>query len=260
MFFDTHSHLNSDTFDANLSEVVDRAVEAGVTRINIVGTCLQDSRRAVEIAQTHDSLFATVGIQPNYVDEAGADDLDAIRELAADPKVIAIGETGLDRYWDRAPFELQQKYFDDHIRMSLELDLPFVVHMRECGQDILHSLEPFRGQPLRGIMHSFTGDSDLAAACMDFGLDISFAGMVTYKKSDELRATAASIPMDKLLIETDCPYLSPHPHRGKRPNEPAWVVHTAECLSEVKKCSLNEIAEQTTRNACRLFKLNHTTS
>lgn len=254
--FDTHAHLNAGQFEAILPDVIQRANDAGVTKVTVVGCTAEDSQTAIDIAEQYDGVFASVGIQPNYVSEANEGDYEKIVELAKHPSVIAIGETGLDRYWDRAPFELQQEYFAKHIQLSISTGKPFIVHMRECGDDILDSLKPFTGQaPLKGIMHSFTGDAELAVKCMEFGLHISFAGMLTYKKSDDLRSVAATIPLDRLLVETDCPYLSPHPKRDQRPNEPALVRLTAECLAEQKKVSLEEIAQITTANACKLFGL-----
>lgn len=254
--FDTHAHLNAGQFEAILPDVIQRANDAGVTKVTVVGCTAEDSQTAIDIAEQYDGVFASVGIQPNYVSEANEGDYEKIVELAMHPSVIAIGETGLDRYWDRAPFELQQEYFAKHIQLSISTGKPFIVHMRECGDGILDSLKPFTGQaPLKGIMHSFTGDAELAVKCMEFGLHISFAGMLTYKKSDDLRSVAATIPLDRLLVETDCPYLSPHPKRDQRPNEPALVRLTAECLAEQKKVSLEEIAQITTANACKLFGL-----
>lgn len=252
--FDTHAHLNADEFADQLPAVVERAKAAGVERILVIGTTAESSRRAVEIAQQFAGLSAAVGIQPNYVAEAQASDWDEIVALAQHPKVVALGETGLDRYWDNAPFDLQQDYFDRHLRLSQATGLPFVVHMRECGDDVAAMLREarLRGE-LRGVMHSFTGDLPLAQECLALGLHISFAGMVTYKKSEALRQVAAQIPADRILIETDSPYLSPHPHRGVRRNEPALVVHTAACLAEVRGVDVGAFAEQTWSNALSLF-------
>lgn len=254
--FDTHAHLNDEQFEPIIAEVVERNLQGFVLNTLVVGCTLADSLRAIELAKAFPSLHASVGIQPNYVSEAQPDDFDQIQQLAKESSVIAIGETGLDRYWDRAPFDLQQEYFAKHIQLSIELGKPFIVHMRECEQDILDFLEDFRSAaPLQGIMHSFAGELKTAEKCMELGLHISFAGMVTYKKSDELRRVAASIPMDRLLIETDSPYLSPHPKRGHRPNEPSLVIHTAECLAEQHKVSVQELAEVTSQNAKELFGL-----
>jgi len=196
-----------------------------------------------------------VGIQPNYVAEAKANDWQEVEQLATAPGVVAIGETGLDRYWDDSPFDLQQDYFDRHMRLAEKHKLPFVVHMRECDEDILVMLrEANKRGTLNGIMHSFTGSTEMAAECVAMGMHISFAGMVTFKKSQDLRDCAASVPLDRLLVETDCPYLSPEPLRGKRPNEPARVKHTAECIAKERGIPLKELAAATTANACRIFK------
>jgi TatD DNase family protein len=256
--FDTHAHLDDEQFDDQREAVVARARVAGVEAIVAVGTTAAASRKCVALARQFDIVYAAVGIQPNYCAEAAAGDWDAIVELLAEPKVVALGETGLDRFWDYTPVELQQEYFDRHLRLSQQRDVPFIVHMRDCGDEIVAMLRTAHDRsPLRGVMHSFTGDEALAEQCLELGLYISFAGMVTYKKSDELRRVAASIPDDRLLIETDSPYLSPHPKRGQRPNEPALVVHTAECLAEVRGASLESLAEQTTENARRLFLSKH---
>ena len=219
-----------------------------------VGTTAASSQVCVDLAGQYDSVLAAVGIQPNYCAEAGEGDWDKVVSLAEQPRVVALGETGLDRYWDYTPFEVQQDYFDRHLRLSQQLDLPFIVHMRDCGSDIVEMLREARQRgPLRGVMHSFTGDAELAKECLELGLEISFAGMVTYKKSDDLRAVAASIPDGRILIETDAPYLSPHPKRGQRPNEPALIVHTAECLARVRGVDLETFSQLTTYNARRLF-------
>lgn len=253
-FFDTHAHLDSEDFRNDLSGVVGRAKAAGVHGIVVVGTSAEASARCIEVA-TQFGLLAAVGIQPNHVSEAVAGDWERIVPLADHPAVAALGETGLDRYWDRAPFELQQDYFDRHLRLSQATGLPFIVHMRECGDDITRMLiEARKRGPLRGVMHSFTGDQALAETCLELGMHISFAGMVTYKKSDELRDVAKTIPDDRILIETDAPYLSPHPHRNVRPNEPRLVVDTATCLAEARGVDLKSFAEQTWQNAESLFR------
>ena len=252
--FDTHLHLDDEQYDGARDEVVRRANTAGVQSMVAVGTTAASSQVCVDLAGQYDSVLAAVGIQPNYCAEAGEGDWDKVVSLAEQPRVVALGETGLDRYWDYTPFEVQQDYFDRHLRLSQQLDLPFIVHMRDCGSDIVEMLREARQRgPLRGVMHSFTGDAELAKECLELGLEISFAGMVTYKKSDDLRAVAASIPDGRILIETDAPYLSPHPKRGQRPNEPALIVHTAECLARVRGVDLETFSQLTTYNARRLF-------
>ena len=186
--------------------------------------------------------------------EAGPQDFALIEELAGSPGVRAIGETGLDCYWDDTPLEMQERFFDRHLQLCRESALPMIIHMRESGQLIVEQLRRQASVP-NGVMHSFTGDLELAMHCLEMGLCISFAGMVTFKKSEELRAVAKAIPEDRLLVETDSPYLSPEPLRGKRPNEPARVEHTLRCLADVRGVTASHLASVTTANAKRLFQL-----
>jgi TatD DNase family protein len=251
--FDTHAHLDDEQFDATREQVFQRAEQAAVRHVIVVGTDLASSEKCVQIASDYSIAHAAVGIQPNYVHQAQPEDWQEIELLAKNPHVVAIGETGLDRYWDHAPFKLQQEYFDRHIGLSMQTGKPFIVHMRDCGSDIVDTLRKHSSSQLSGVMHSFTGDLELAETCMEMGLYISFAGMVTFKKSDELRAVARQIPDDRLLIETDAPYLSPHPHRGQRINEPALVRFTAHCLAEVRGVTLEQLGKLTSTNAKRLF-------
>jgi TatD DNase family protein len=252
--FDTHAHLDQPDFDDDRSEVVARAKAAGVENIIAIGTTAATSGICVRLAGEFEGVYAAVGLQPNYIAQGQSGDWERIVELADQPGVVAIGETGLDRHWDYTPFDQQQDYFDRHLRLAEERRLPFIVHMRDCDADILAMLREAHARgSLVGVMHSFTGDAAMAAECVAMGLYISFAGMVTYKKSDELRAVAASIPADRILIETDSPYLSPEPVRKVRRNEPAHLVHSATRLAEVRGQSLEEFAIQSTANARRLF-------
>ncbi len=249
---DTHAHLDQDNFDADRQAVIERAREAGVATVIAIGTTVATSEAVLALAASHTGIFAAVGIQPNYTGEVAEADWQRIVELVERPKVVALGETGLDRYWDDAPFDVQQDYFDRHLRLSQERDLPFVVHMRDCQEDILVMLREARHRgPLRGVMHSFTGTAAGAAECVELGLYISFAGMVTYKKSTELRAVATGVPADRILVETDSPYLSPEPRRGKR-NEPANVVYTARCVAEARGQSFEDFwrKRRPTRRRC----------
>lgn len=254
---DTHAHLDEVAFQTDREEVLDRARAAGVTRILSIGITVETSRAAVELASVLPGVHAVVGIQPNYVAQCEPDDFSRIEELAGQPHVVGIGETGLDRYWDYAPLDLQQQYFRQHIALAAERDLPFVVHCREAEAETVSLLrEMAAGGTLSGVMHSFCGDQATAEACLDLGLHISFAGMVTYKKNEALREVAATIPAERLLVETDSPYLTPVPLRGKQKrNEPANVVHTAACLAEVRGTGPEELAALTTANAERLFRL-----
>jgi TatD DNase family protein len=252
--FDTHAHLADEQLVPEVAGVVQRAAAAGVTNILAVGTTASSSRDCLAIANRFEGVWSSAGIHPNHAAEAQPSDWDEIVRLSAEPKLVALGETGLDLYWKDTPLPQQQDYFDRHIRLSQSTGLPLVIHLRETAAEILAMLrESRRRGPLRGIMHSFTGTAQQAAEFLDLGLHVSFAGMLTFKKSDDLRAVAASVPLDRLLVETDSPYLSPEPFRGKRPNEPARVVHTAQCLADVRQMTLDDLADQTTHNARLLF-------
>jgi TatD DNase family protein len=251
--FDTHAHLDQPEFDSDRQAMLDRACQAGVLQMLAVGITAATSRACVELAAAQEGVHAAVGIQPNYCGQAEPGDWDQVLSLVERPKVVALGETGLDRYWDYTPWPVQQDYFDRHLRLSQQCGLPFVVHSRDCDAEIVAMLREARQRgPLAGVMHSFTGDAATAAECLELGLYISFAGMVTFKKSQALRDVAAAVPPDRILIETDSPYLAPHPLRGKR-NEPANLVHTARTLADVRGQTLEEFARQSTANAQRLF-------
>jgi TatD DNase family protein len=252
---DTHCHLDEESFDIDRADAVERARRDGMVAIVSIGTTLQSSTAAVELAARFaPTVWAAVGLHPNYVSSAGRDDWDAVVRLAGSPRVVALGETGMDRYWDHSPLDLQRDYFRRHLDLSRETGLPFVVHCREAWPDVLDELQRAAATgPLNGVLHSFTGDEAQARACLDLGLYISFAGMVTFKKSGELRDVAALIPEDRLLVETDAPYLAPAPYRGKR-NEPAWTRKTLECLAELRGVDPAHLAAATTVNAQRLFR------
>jgi TatD DNase family protein len=255
---DTHLHLDEEAFRPDRDEVVARASAEAVATMITIGINAGTSRAAVALTQTYPTVFAAVAIQPNYVSQAAPGDWETIEELATQPKVVAVGETGLDRYWDHAPFDMQVEFFDKHLELARRLDLPFIVHCREAESDVVAQLRRFAaGGALRGVMHSFSGDLPTALACVELGMFISFAGMLTFKKNDALRSVAAQVPLDRLLVETDAPYLAPTPFRGKR-NEPAYVRHTVEVLASVRNLTRDEIAQITTDNARRLFKLPNT--
>jgi TatD DNase family protein len=253
---DTHAHLDDERFGADLPAVLERAAAAGVSAVVAVATTAPSSHATVALASRHAPVFATVGIQPNHVAQAAAGDWDEVVRLVTGPKVAAVGETGLDRYWDYTPFPQQEEYFARHLALARRQGLAVVIHCREAEPDMVRMLrEDYdRYGPVRGVMHSFTGDAATARACLEMGLFISFAGMVTYKNAQPLREVAREVPLDRLLVETDSPYLAPVPVRGKR-NEPAYVAHTAGLLAEVHGEPAAAVAEQTTRNARALFGL-----
>jgi TatD DNase family protein len=254
---DTHAHLDDERFADDLGELVDRALAAGVEKIVTVGISLETSRKAIAIAKQFSSVVAAVGIQPNCCHECAPDDWDAIVSLAEEPEVVALGETGLDRYWDDCPFELQQDYFDRHLRLSQERDLAVLIHCRDCDDDMVKMLTQARSRgPIRGLIHAMSGSADMATACLEMGLYLSFAGMASYtnRKFRPLREIVQKVPADRILLETDSPYLIPHPLRGKQSrNEPALVQHTRDSLAELRGESIEQFDRQSTENARRLF-------
>lgn len=253
--FDTHAHLNSDTFVGIVDEVVDRARQSGVRGIAVIGVDAATSRRACELAADYPGyLHAVVGIQPNSAATADAGDFAVIEELIARPGVVGIGETGLDCYWDDTPISMQHDYFQRHLDVAVRHDLPVVIHMRESADLIVGQLREQTQLP-SAVMHSFTGSMAEVRQCLDLGLMISFAGMVTFKKGHELRDVAVFVPEDRLLVETDSPYLSPEPLRGRRPNEPARVEHTLRFLAGARGVTAEHLAKATSENAMRFFKL-----
>jgi TatD DNase family protein len=256
MLIDTHSHLFDDRFRKDLPAVLERAA-THLERVICLGIDRESSLESVAIAKQYPLVVAAVGIQPNHGAEAKPGDWEEIVRLAeTEPRVVAIGETGLDRYWDKTPFALQEELFDQHIALARRLGKAFVIHCREAEADVVKVLrrEFAEHGPIRAVMHSFSGDLATALACLEMGLYVSFAGMVTYPTAQNLRDVAKEVPLDRLLVETDCPYLAPQPVRGKR-NEPAYVSHTAALLAQVKGVSVGELEEHTTRNARKLFGL-----
>lgn len=255
--FDTHAHLDSDQLVEQTPELLADAKANSVGRILTVSTTLASCYRSLKLAEQHSMVYAAVGIHPCSCHQANLAQWKEITTLINRPKVVAIGETGLDGYWDDCPMETQLEYFLRHIELSHASGLPFIVHMRDCETRMMETLESAlddSGQ-LNGVMHSFCGSKQAAQQCLDWGMYISFGGMVTFKKNDDLRAIAASIPDDRILIETDAPFLSPHPHRSQRPNTPALIKHTLRCIADARGTPADEFAKSTTENALRLFRI-----
>ena len=250
---DTHAHLDQEEFTQDQPAVLERARQAGINKILAVGVTAASSRAVLDIARCNNEVFAAVGIHPNYAVHANPDDWQEITSLCGNEKVKALGETGLDQHWDFTPWQTQIEYFQRHLALSRETKLPLVIHTRDCEHEMLEQLRAdFALGPLLGVMHSFTGNVAMAQECIAMGLYISFAGMLTYKKSVELRAAAAALPANRLLVETDSPYLSPHPKRGER-NEPAHVAITLRALAEARGESIEAMAAITSENARNLF-------
>jgi TatD DNase family protein len=252
-FIDTHLHLHLAQFDADREQALARAADARVARLVEVGYDLDSSRAAIVLAETHPQIYAVVGIQPHYASAAGADWLAEIRRLAGHPKVVAIGEIGLDYFHDRAPHDAQERLFREQLTLARELDLPVVIHSRDAQADTVRVLrDAARGQP--GIMHSFSGDWAYAEACLEVGFHLSFSGPVTFAKATDLHEVAQRAPLDRILTETDSPYLAPHPLRGRR-NEPANVPLIAERLAALREIDVAELARAVWGNAAKIFGL-----
>ncbi len=253
MLIETHAHLYFDQFDEDREQVIQRAEEAGVKRIINIAVDLETSRQCIELAENYEGLFATIGIHPNDSTKLDSSSLSELGELSRHQKVVAIGEIGMDFYWDRCPAEVQERAFREQIGLAKEVGLPIVIHNREASREIVHVLKSEGTDGLSGVFHCFSDDKKAAEEVLDLGFHISFTGNLTFKKS-RLPEVAEMVPLDKLLLETDCPFLSPEPKRGRR-NEPAHVVYIAQKLAEIKKVTFEEITEITTSNAKRLFGL-----
>jgi TatD DNase family protein len=255
-FFDTHAHLDQAEFDGDRDEVIARARQSGVEQILCPGVSAASSAAALYLAEKCE-LLAAVGIHPNSTHEAAAGDWDRIVAMLDAPRAVALGETGLDRYWDFAPLALQREYLDRHLQLGQERGVPVILHCRDAQDDLLEALRAAAGSgPIRGIVHAFSGDAAFASECLELGLYVSFAGNVTYsnKKFEALREAARTVPANRLLIETDSPYLVPQVVRGKQKrNEPAGVIHTAAFLAELRGVSVEEVGAATSENARRLF-------
>ncbi|MDI6906868.1 MAG: TatD family hydrolase [Thermoanaerobacterales bacterium] len=250
MLTDTHAHLDDKKFAPDLHEVVRRAQEAGVTTILTVASGLSSASASVALAERFPFIWAAVGVHPHEAAAAPKDYLSRVADLARHPKVVAVGEIGLDYHYDFSPRPVQREVFQAQMELAHELGRPVIVHSREAGEDTLAILrEAGHG---RGVMHCFSGDRAMAGECLDLGYHISFAGVITFPRSEALRQVAASVPLDRLLVETDCPYLAPVPKRGRR-NEPAFVVYTARAVAELRGMTLDELAARTTANARALF-------
>ncbi len=253
MLIETHAHLYFDQFDEDREQVIQRADEAGVKRIINIAVDLETSRHCIELTEKHEGLFATTGIHPNDSTKLDSSSLGELRELSRHQKVVAIGEIGMDFYWDRCPVEVQERAFREQIGLAKEVGLPIVIHNREASREIVHVLKSEGTDGLSGVFHCFSDDKKAAEEVLDLGFHISFTGNLTFKKS-RLPEVAEMVPLDKLLLETDCPFLSPEPKRGRR-NEPAHVVFIAQKLAEIKSVTFEKITEITTSNAKRLFGL-----
>lgn len=254
MLIDTHTHLNHHQFDSDREEVIRRALENGVSKIVNIGFNRDTIPSSIALAEQYEFIYTTVGWHPQDAKDMRPDDLEWLESLCRHPKVVAIGEVGLDYYWDTSPKEVQHRVFREQIRLARKVGLPLVIHNRDAHQDVLQLLKEEKAAEVGGIMHCFSGSWETAKQCLDMNFYISFGGPVTFKNAKQPKEVLAEVPDDRLLIETDAPYLTPHPHRGKR-NETGYVRLVAETAAEIKGMSLEELGKLTAENAVRLLKL-----
>ncbi len=252
MITDTHAHIFYDSFDQDRTAAIARAREAGVERMLVVGTNVETSRAAFELCAQHPGLFPTAGVHPHDAHEIGASDRETIAELARDPRCVAVGETGLDFFRNLSPREVQLENFGWHLELARSLAKPVIVHCRDAHDATVESLRAQRG--VIGVMHCYSLGPDELAPYLELGFYISFSGVVTYPKNDANRAAARAVPIDRLLVETDSPYLAPQGLRGRR-NEPAFVREVVACLARERGAEFEELARATSANAARLFRL-----
>lgn len=255
MFFDSHTHMNDIQFDADRIEAIQRAHEKDeVSYLLNVGFNQETIPSTLKLADTYDFIYAAVGWHPHDAIDCTETDLDWIRSLTKHPKVVAIGEMGLDYYRDHSPKGTQAEVFRKQIRLAREVGMPIVIHNREADEDVMRILQEEQASEVGGVMHCFSGDLKMMTRCLEMNFLIGLGGPVTFKNAKLPKQIAKHVPLDALLIETDAPYLAPHPHRGKR-NETGYVRLIAEQIAELREMSLQEIATATTDNAKRLFRI-----
>lgn len=252
MLTDTHAHLNAPEFDKDREATIARAKEAGVTRIVNIGFNRETIPTSLALAEAYDFIWAAVGWHPQDAKDMRPEDLGWLEELCKREKVVAIGEIGLDYYWDTSPKDVQDRVFREQIRLARKVGKPIIIHNRDAHHDVVETLKQEKAAEVGGIMHCFAGSWETAKLCLDMNFYISFGGPVTFKNARQPKEVLAQVPLDRLLLETDSPYLTPHPFRGKR-NESAHVRLVAEAAAEIKGLPVEEIARVTTENAIRLL-------
>lgn len=255
MFIDTHVHLNADQYDDDLQEVIERALKAKVEKMVVVGFDRKTIERALKLAEQYEFIYIAIGWHPVDAIDCTDKDLEWIEQLAvSNNKIVAIGETGLDYYWDKSPKEVQQSLFRKQIHLAKKLNLPIVIHNRDATGDVVKILKEENAATVGGVMHCFSGSVETAKECINMNFMISLGGPVTFKNAKMPKQVATEIPLEYLMIETDAPYLAPHPYRGKR-NEPSYVPLVAEEIARLKGLPIEEVASVTTANATKFFGL-----
>jgi len=255
MLIDSHAHIQGKEYANEVDAIIGRAREAGVEKIIAVGGAgdMSSNTEAIALAASYPNVYATVGMHPHDAKDVGDEEFRKLKELTVQSKVIAVGETGLDYYYNHSPHDVQRRVFIQFIHMARETGLPIVVHERDAAKDAAELLRSEGAAELRGVIHCFTGNYETARTYLDLGFYLSFTGIITFKNAEPLRDVVRNVPLDRMLVETDSPYLTPVPHRGKR-NEPAFVRFVAETVAKVKTVSLEDVARATTSNVHELFR------
>ncbi|MHC1742143.1 MAG: TatD family hydrolase [Syntrophobacteraceae bacterium] len=254
MVVDTHAHLDFPELGSDLDGVLDRASRADVRRIVTIGIDIETSRKAIALAHAHEQIYATVGLHPHGAKELPEEAMADLKALASQERVVAIGEVGLDYYRDRQPRPIQRECFEQQLELACEVGLPVVFHIREAHEDFLGIVQGFVGRLRGGILHCFSGDWTVAGRCLDLGFFLSIPGTVTYSKAQAQQDVVRKAPMDRLLVETDAPFLAPVPFRGKD-NEPSYVIYTVQKIAQLRNCPYEEVAMRTSENAALAFGL-----
>ncbi|HPP31832.1 MAG TPA: TatD family hydrolase [Soehngenia sp.] len=254
MFIDSHAHLDDERFDDDRETVIKNLKADQIDVVINIGADIASSKSTSSLAQTYDNIYSVVGVHPHSVSELVGLGLDEIENLSRHEKTVAIGEIGLDYYYENSPKNLQKEYFIEQIRLAKKLDLPIVIHSREAVKDTLDIIKSEKSSNLRGVMHCFSSSAEIAKEYIKLGFYIAIGGVVTFKNARVTKEVAKYVPLESLLIETDCPYLAPEPFRGKR-NEPKYIKYTAEEIAKIKEIDLEEIAYSTSINAKKLFNI-----
>jgi len=255
LLFDTHVHLNARQYKEDREAVIQRAFDEGIKYMVVVGFNRETIPAALEIAEQYETIYAAIGWHPVDAIDCTAEDLKWIEQLSSHPKVVALGEMGLDYHWDKSPKDVQKEVFKKQITLAKELSMPIIIHNREATEDVLNILEEEGAKEIGGIMHCYSDSPDYLDRILNMNFHISLGGPVTFKNAKLPKEVAKKVPLDRLLLETDAPYLAPHPHRGKR-NEPALMTFIAKEIATLKGISYDELARQTTKNAKKLYGIN----
>jgi TatD DNase family protein len=254
MLFETHTHLNDKQFDEDRELVIKRAIDADISYILNIGYNRETIPSSIKLAETYPFFYTSVGWHPQDAISCTEEDVNWLRSLASHQKVVAIGEIGLDYYWDTSPKEVQHEVFRKQIQLAKEVSLPIIIHNRDADEDVVRILKEEKAEEVGGVMHCFSGDKTLMETCISLNFSIGIGGPVTFKNRPVLKEVASSVPLDRLLLETDSPYLAPHPYRGKR-NETAYVRLVAEEIAYLRGMQIEELAQATTQNAKKLFQI-----